>query len=148
MVATTPCVHWSRRQRGHNLQRLAVSVIFRSAGLMTDLLFCSRDVSPAVHGSTKPIFRRVEVLVEALVYMILRGDKLLLQGYNFMVKDPYKQSTRTSMPLFIFLYPWIDTSLLAHSNSLYQFAVSPPSTPSRKFKSGARFIKHFLSFAV
>ena len=113
-----------------------------------DSLFFSKDALLAVHGSTKPIFRWVEGLVEALVYMILHGEKSLLQGYNFMVKDSSEQSTRTSMPLLLFLYLWTDTSLLARSNSLYQFAVSPPSTPSRKFKSGAWFIKHFLSLAV
>jgi hypothetical protein len=99
-----------------------------------DLLSCSRDAAAAVHGSVKPIFRRVDLLHESLVFMILRGEKSLLQEYTFMAKDPSQQATRTSMALLSTLMT--DISLLARINSRHQLGVSPPSTPSRKLKSG------------
>lgn len=68
---------------------------------MTLTLFHSLDVGPVIHGSTKPIFRRVELFHEALVFMILRGDKALLAGYDFTSKEPssqlLQQLTRTSI---------------------------------------------------
>ena len=38
------------------------------------------------------------MLHEALVYMVLRGDKLLVKEYNFILKDSSQPPTRTSTP--------------------------------------------------
>ena len=77
---------------------------------LTDLLFYSTDAGPAVHRSTKAIFKRVELFHEAIVYMILRGDKTLLADYNFIPKEPSSQPPqqliRMSITFLSMLLQW------------------------------------------
>ena len=81
---------------------------------LTDPLFYSNDTAPAVQGSTKPIFKRVELFHEAIVFMILRSDKTLLADYNFTPKVPSSQPlTRMS----ITFYPCYFTDVTLSSSS-------------------------------
>ena len=59
--------------------------------IVADSSVNSVDAAPAVYGSTNAIFRRVELFHEALVFMILRGDKAQLATYTFTPKEPSSQ---------------------------------------------------------
>jgi hypothetical protein len=78
-----------------------------------------QDASPVLHGSTKPIFRRVELFHEALVFMILRGDKALLADYDFTSKGPSSQPPQplTRMSITLHLWYFADGTLFSSSTS-------------------------------
>jgi hypothetical protein len=78
-------------------------------------LFYSNDAAPAVHGSTKSIFRRVELFHEAIVFMMLRGDKTLLADYNFTPKAPSSQPL-TRMSITFHAYYFTDVTLSSSSS--------------------------------
>ncbi|KDR81012.1 hypothetical protein GALMADRAFT_241627 [Galerina marginata CBS 339.88] len=84
-----------------------------------------RDYKEDVHqltvGSTKGVWRRTEFFHEALVYMILRGNKDLLAHYSFEPK-PSKS-----------VYPW------QLSVSVASQVPRTPSTPSRATTKGQSF---------
>ena len=85
--------------------------------IIADSFFRSLDVSHILHGSTKAIFRRVELFHEALVFMILRGDKDKLAGYVFTQKEP---SSQQITGMFFSFYPlyFTDTNLFSSSSFL------------------------------
>jgi hypothetical protein len=91
--------------------------------IIADSFFRSLDVRPAVHGSTKAIFRRVERFHEALVFMILRGDKALLAGYTF---TPKEQPPQLIPGTFFSFYPLYFThaKLFSSSTSLSTYRFS------------------------
>lgn len=115
--------------------------------IKTDLLSCSKGVFPAIHGSTELIFRWLKPLHEGLVFMILCGEKLLLQDYNFKLKDPSQITTCMSM-LLLFLQLMNDTSLLAHRTLVINLQY-PCLLPISQVQEWCVqwFIKYFHPFA-
>jgi hypothetical protein len=77
--------------------------------MITNFLVHSQDAGPAVYGSTTAIFRRVELIHEALVFMILRGDKEQLTDYNFTSKESSSLPSRQLTRMSIIFYPWYFT---------------------------------------
>lgn len=78
-----------------------------------------QDASSILHGSTKPIFRRVELFHEALVFMIFRGDKTLLADYNFTSKAPSSQPPLQLTRMPINFHPWYFANGALFSSSTY-----------------------------
>ena len=78
-----------------------------------------QDAASVLHGSTKPIFRRVELFHEALVFMILRGDKALLADYKLTSKAPSSQLPQQLARMPINFHPWYfaDGTLFSSSKS-------------------------------
>lgn len=111
--------------------------------IIADYFFRSLEVSPILQGSMKAIFRRVELFHEALVFMILRGDKTLLAGYNFTPKESLSQPPQLITGTF---FPFIHCNSLMPTYLARQPFYQPtilPSTPSRKFKNGREFSNNF-----
>ena len=88
--------------------------------IIADSFFRSLDVSNILRGSAKAIFRRVELFHEAIVFMILHGDKAQLAGYDFTPKEPSSQPPQQITGTFFSFYPlyFTDANLFSSSSFL------------------------------